>query len=250
MARRKRKKPRSSRKTEASVTPAAAAVENDRTRKGRTARVWSALLLGFSGFFLALSPLNVKYPEPGQDPSWISALGEARRLGLRFGEDIIYTGGPLSNVYTGYFELSTYPYVAFVLVATCLAYALVTLAFVERAGTLRAAGPFVVVPILTGATGVRDAVMLGLPAITTLVTMGLRKSPFNWVLKGSAIVASAGLTLAKFTVSAGDRLVRSPRPARPAGAETTPARRFLPGMSRGPVLVAGGGRQLRRVFTG
>ena len=34
-------------------------------------------------------------------------LGEAPRLGLKFGRDIIFTGGPLSPLYTGYFAEAT-----------------------------------------------------------------------------------------------------------------------------------------------
>lgn len=52
-----------------------------------------------------LLPVIPRFPVPGLDPSWNYGLAVATSDHLIFGKDIIYTFGPLSSVYTGFWSL-------------------------------------------------------------------------------------------------------------------------------------------------
>src|SRR5690242_13786789 len=54
-------------------------------------------------FFMMMSPTFI---QEGMDPSWREALLHARYVDLGFGNQIVYSGGPLSIVYTRVFSSS------------------------------------------------------------------------------------------------------------------------------------------------
>lgn len=67
-------------------------------------REWSSGLLVALAAFGCLR-LGVFDPiRSGLDLSWVAALGEAAARGETFGRDLIFTGGPLSALYTRYFD--------------------------------------------------------------------------------------------------------------------------------------------------
>src|SRR4051794_31561142 len=60
--------------------------------------------------FAVLSPFSPGMPEFGLDPSWRAVLGELPRLGLRTGQNVIFTGGPLSPLYTQWFDADRFSF--------------------------------------------------------------------------------------------------------------------------------------------
>src|SRR4051812_37798218 len=65
--------------------------------------VFATILLLLLSFF---SPLQLQFAQEGLDPSWRLALVEARKQGLQFGSQVIFTGGPLSHVYSHIYDKS------------------------------------------------------------------------------------------------------------------------------------------------
>src|ERR1700745_2662182 len=63
--------------------------------------VFVALL---AAIYVKLTPLEFTMPAYGLDQSWMAVLGEASAHGWRFGRDIIFTSGPLSALYTHWFQ--------------------------------------------------------------------------------------------------------------------------------------------------
>src|SRR5260370_36190620 len=56
------------------------------------------------GSYVGFGPLRFIMPDYELDDSWAAVLGEAHRRGFKFGEDIVSTGGPLSAIYSHYFQ--------------------------------------------------------------------------------------------------------------------------------------------------
>src|SRR5690242_15377060 len=56
---------------------------------------------------LFIVPFSPKFPTIGLDPSWKYALNEAVTRHLVFGQDIIFTFGPLASAYTGMYHPAT-----------------------------------------------------------------------------------------------------------------------------------------------
>lgn len=52
-------------------------------------------------------PLMPVMPKLGLDPSWNLAINEAAARGMQFGKDVLYTAGPLSNVWTQAYHPAT-----------------------------------------------------------------------------------------------------------------------------------------------
>src|SRR5262249_7999262 len=75
-------------------------------RQYESGHLGSLVPFGFSIFclFAAFSPFSVVMPDFGLDPSWRAVLGDAPTLGIKIGRDIIFTGGPLSSLYTRWFD--------------------------------------------------------------------------------------------------------------------------------------------------
>ncbi len=69
--------------------------------------------LGLIGLWVLLlrqwAPLDMWQISPGLDASWAAMLGEAAGGRYGFGSDIVFTGGPLSVIYTRYFVPAFFP---------------------------------------------------------------------------------------------------------------------------------------------
>ena len=71
---------------------------------------YSNFLLKLTLLFIligVLVPFSPKMPAPGLDPSWALGLNQAVALGLSFGNDIIFTLGPYSSIYTKAYHPAT-----------------------------------------------------------------------------------------------------------------------------------------------
>ena len=142
------------------------------------------------------SPADLRPIAPGLDTSWASVLGEAPRLGLMFGRDIIFTGGPLSPLYTGYFAEATVWWVvgfrilAIVVIAAGLA--LLTL----RSQLL------VLVPVVFAILFLfTDGVFLLVPFLLVLVMADAPETPARRLYAIACALVCAAFTLAKFSVA-------------------------------------------------
>ncbi|GJH02913.1 hypothetical protein [Paraburkholderia terrae] len=67
--------------------------------------VVGAIFLLIAGLFLI--PFSPLMPESGLDPSWRYALNEAVQRGYVFGQDLIFTFGPLGSVFSTVFDPAT-----------------------------------------------------------------------------------------------------------------------------------------------
>jgi hypothetical protein len=72
----------------------------------------ASYIVVFIAFFATFSPLEFKPIMSGLDPSWKAALNYASQRGFLFGQDVIFTGGPLSNVYTRQFDYGSAYWIA------------------------------------------------------------------------------------------------------------------------------------------
>jgi hypothetical protein len=152
--------------------------------------------LVFAGAYLALAPLEVQMPGYGLDDSWRTVLGEALAKGWRFGQDIIFTGGPLSGVYTRYFQAEQF--VRQFLLSLCIigAWAGLAAAFaVERAVLF----PSVCLAVGMLAFPVHDSVLLGVPFLTALAGISLGSSSITRAVIALGVLSSSIVTLAKFS---------------------------------------------------
>lgn len=68
--------------------------------------VWRRLILVFVALLTALIAAckPIGFPEIGLDPSWYQALAEATDSGRIFGQDVVFTFGPLHQAYTSQFS--------------------------------------------------------------------------------------------------------------------------------------------------
>lgn len=64
------------------------------------------LTIAISPVLCFFSPLQLQFPQSGLDPSWRLALVQARIDRLLFGSQVVFTGGPLSHVYTHLYDKS------------------------------------------------------------------------------------------------------------------------------------------------
>jgi hypothetical protein len=145
--------------------------------------------------YAALAPLDIRLPGLDLDPSWTDVLGNAARLHLIFGKDIVFTSGPLSPIYTGYYPAQQFWRVLpfFLLVIGGLA-RFVWLCCQRGASIWRSAA---ILAALVCAIWDRDVILLALPLLVALATVNWR---VGWasLLLGTAAVAAAGL--AKFSI--------------------------------------------------
>jgi len=142
--------------------------------------------------FGALAPLWLYTISPGVDVSGWAALAGANRTGLVFGRDLIFTGGPLSSVYTHYFD----PRTAWWLVGTNAAIAVTVGYFAAglcRTNFLTAAPLIIAIAFST-----IDALFMLVPFAA--VVGGKPSSHCDRLALIIAAATTAALTLAKFSI--------------------------------------------------
>jgi hypothetical protein len=148
--------------------------------------------------YVGLAPLWISLPASGLDPSWRAVLGEAAVRHLSVGKDLIFTGGPLSSVYTGYLDeqlLWTKFGLRFLLVIA-LAWLIASLAIANRRPLV---GILMAIALVASTPYKRDALFLILPMLTALLAIGWNggRQPIATLLLG--VAATAVATLAKFS---------------------------------------------------
>lgn len=200
-----------------------------------------AALLLLLGAFVAFAPLELRMPAYGLDPSWIAVLGEASTRGYHFGTEINYTLGPLSAVYSRYFDDATFG--SHLLAAFVLVGALAFLFFAAaRLNGRRAAAMFAGVALMLMLDNI-DQLYTALPMLTAFVALAPVATPDDRRLRsaatGAGIVASAIATLAKFSVA----------PLAFAAMLLVDGARALDGSSRRPLLTAGFAASLFVLFS-
>lgn len=144
--------------------------------------------------FLAMTP---RFIEDGLDPSWRAALLQARYLDLGFGNQIIFSGGPLSHVYTRTFSGSFFHEQ----ILAVLLFAVFYVTFFINA-VARTNNSFVAIIGLTPFTVslLVDPLYVGVPLCTSLLgTLPAQRTHVRYLVALGA-AASAVATLAKFSV--------------------------------------------------
>ena len=152
----------------------------------------SALL----GAYMAFRPLNMAMPNADD---WQTVLGEAASLGFIVGDDIVFTGGPLSSLYTGYADEHLFWLklgLRFLLMIT-LAWSIVSIATANRrpvAGVLFGLG-------LAVCSFPNDMLLMSLPLLTALIAISKVDQPLDLPVFYLGILSTAAVTLAKFTAA-------------------------------------------------
>lgn len=148
-------------------------------------------------FFAKLNPLALYPIGSGLDPSWVAALTEASTRGWRFGADIVFTGGPLSSLYTRSFQDGTSYFVILMSVALVLFISGCLSKIVVDVKDVRVAILFVVA--LTFSTLNFDTAFFAVPLLMVLVVLK-RPAEQHWIVQTVGILIGSTLTLAKFSI--------------------------------------------------
>jgi hypothetical protein len=147
--------------------------------------------------FAVLSPFSQFMPGFGLDPSWIAVLGEAPTLGLRTGHDVISTGGPLSPLYTRWFNADRFWLYLSLHLGLILT---VALGIATLAGQHNRFGAAAVLSLGTvSLIDVRDALLFCIPALTALVVLSQLRSRIEYVAVWAGLAVTAVVALAKFS---------------------------------------------------
>lgn len=146
------------------------------------------------------APLDLRQITPGLDASWVAVLGEAAAGRYGFGSDIVFTGGPLSTIYTRYFTPEFLPTYLWASYAFLFALGFVLTAPLARRKERGLAAVLLMV-LLCGHS--RDAWLVFLPFATAFAC-------FAWPLDRRSLIAAlvgasatAIAVLAKFSVLPG-----------------------------------------------
>ena len=182
------------------LKPARTARDMSNPRPANVGWIWLvASLVALLGSYVAFAPLRTRLPATDLDSSWVAVLGEAGVLGLAVGEDIVFTGGPLSSLYTGYLDehLVWLKLGLRFLLVVGSAYLIILLACTNRRPI---AAIFWGLGLVT-LTGPQDALFLSLPLLTALTAITGGHSRFQLLAFCLGIFATAAATLAKFSVA-------------------------------------------------
>jgi hypothetical protein len=161
-------------------------------------RAWLVAAVPFLSslaFFLPVhTPLGLIYPDRGGDPSWIAVMGEAHRLGLVFGRDIVFNLGPLAGLVTHYFQAETFPIVCTLGFLIVLFYALCLAVLSVDSRT-----PFPAV--IVGLVGLfaSELSLLMLPIVVLCMRISSERRGIARALAWLGCLLGAALTLTKFT---------------------------------------------------
>ncbi|MBM3550061.1 MAG: hypothetical protein FJX54_24245 [Alphaproteobacteria bacterium] len=131
-------------------------------------------------------------PEP-----WIMALSEAAAGKHRFGTDIVFTGGPLSDVYTRFFNPDT---ILRVLAAAYFMVAVQLSAIATLAARSRSLFFCLLLILALCFLSARDVQVMMTPLLVGLVALGRPEDRWPSILTAIGAIASAVSTLVKFSV--------------------------------------------------
>lgn len=141
-----------------------------------------------------VQPFSVSFIAEGADPSWIAATAYAVDHHFVFGEDFIFTSGPLASGYTfQYSDVTLLPSVILRLALAC--YVVSCLAVLAARAPLWYVATIVIV--IACASLSRDAVFLLMPLLFVLLNCRSRR---GWVFTVFSASLMAGLTCAKVSL--------------------------------------------------
>lgn len=144
--------------------------------------------------FIVVSPFLLIMPKFGLDPSWRAVFGEASKLGLRIGSDIILTAGPLSALYTRWFDVDSFLFhlgLNFSLILT-VALMIATLGWQHNRYSFAAILSIVILSVTP------DTLLISIPALTAFVALQ-SKHHRNFPLIVAGTSAASVAALAKFS---------------------------------------------------
>ncbi len=148
--------------------------------------------------YVIVAPLTFSLPGRRLDPSWIMVLGEASGRGLHFGTDIIFTGGPLSALYTHYLPSDSAVGLLALRLFITVAFALL----IARLARLKASGVFIglVMVALLLLSHSRDAIFIAFPMLTGLLALSSSAIRAEVIALAAGVSAAAIVSLARFSV--------------------------------------------------
>ncbi|OYX09215.1 MAG: hypothetical protein B7Z15_14435, partial [Rhizobiales bacterium 32-66-8] len=158
----------------------------------------SILFIALFAFLLAsqFSPLQFGFGIDGLDPSWSAALAERIAAGASQGRDLVFPLGPLSPLYSRYFQPETAPYIiAFSVVFwITFLYAALSISFERNVFVLL----LLLLPFVSVASSF-DALFMTLPLLFTIGQFWRSRATSIGVALFYAL-ACAAMVAAKFSV--------------------------------------------------
>ncbi|SIQ10372.1 hypothetical protein SAMN05880590_10220 [Rhizobium sp. RU35A] len=157
----------------------------------------AAFIALFLIFYQKIGALSFYTVAAGLDPSWSAALVHGLERGLLFGTDVVFTGGPLSSLYTRHFSVVTaYPLAVLSLLITVFLARVWSILLVER-GSLAIIAMVCLVSWLTVFNS-SDSILLFVPLLAGLY--GLSGGRSRILLSGAGAFLCGLIILAKFSV--------------------------------------------------
>jgi hypothetical protein len=151
----------------------------------------------FVGAYVGFSPLYFPIAQDALATSWRAVVGEAAVRGLKFGTDIIYTGGPLSALYGRYFQADRT--VLNIVFSATIIVAIALIISVLANEKRRSWWGFTMAAFLLLVGFPRDSVFLIVPVITALIALPEHRSNVRRAAVALGVAATAIVTLAKFS---------------------------------------------------
>jgi hypothetical protein len=154
-------------------------------------------LANLAAIYAAFAPLDFRMPDYGLDHSWVAVLGEASAHGWRFGRDIIFTSGPLSSVYTHWFQLDHLGRDLAANIALIAVFSLLVTTVAWRNCRIATGFLFASVCLFI----VRDGILVACPLLVSLVVLLPDQGISEKTSAALGVFCSALLTLAKFLIA-------------------------------------------------
>lgn len=144
-----------------------------------------------------LNPFSLYPIGSGLDPSWVSALSEASAKSWRFGHEIVFTGGPLSALYTRAFQSDISYFVVFLSVVLVLYISACLSKIAVGVKDWRVA--FLSVAALCFTPLSYDAAFFAVPLLMAALALA-QPTQSHWLATATGIFLATQLALAKFSV--------------------------------------------------
>ncbi|WP_143530431.1 hypothetical protein [Rhizobium sp. RU36D] len=160
-------------------------------------------LLVFVIFFLVfyhkIQPLDFDFIRPGVDPSWEAALVYGLERGLIFGKDLVFTGGPLSFLYTRQFS-EQFAYTGAIISLSTVLFLAISLTALLNGRTMAMFGKVIIVGVTLSLTILTiDSIYLLVPLLTGLNGLATERGRQTIVSLAGAFLCGI-IILAKFSV--------------------------------------------------
>lgn len=135
----------------------------------------------------------------GLDNSWMTALAWATENHLQFGSDVVFTGGPLSGIYTRVFQTQSPFYVVYISVCICVFVSLSLYILIENDNNFKL-NVYILCLVLSTFYFSVDAILLSVPLITYFVS-NRPNSKLSFALRLLGSFLTGTIILSKFSVA-------------------------------------------------